>query len=411
MVSRTLFTTQLSSSATPSPENVPTLAHIFFSLFFFSLTGSFAGSGVLLATGFVHMLLSAEENLANPCLSEGWRAAYPTWGMLFAVITIVLLQVLDYILSVSLEPNPLDSTSSRALDVFSPEVANSMRVAPSSTMRVTSSPSAVVAGDDLERGSPSAVSIGESEPSTDCNKHSKCKDHECNGRSLLPRSAKTAADDDLLSSSPTSPKTLPGSGGITHTNVDGDDIDCNKHPVCKDTECNGRTILPAPETSLKVRAVSGLIMSEVSICTHSIIIGLTLGVTSSSQFTALFIAIIFHQLLEGVALGSNASEAGLKTKHILMLAGAYSLTTPTGIAIGIGVRYSLNTNSVPMLMTTGILDAISAGTLIFLALGDHMNALKSQGGWLRVQRMPIQLACFASFFIGAAVLLTLALWA
>jgi zinc transporter 1/2/3 len=94
-----------------------------------------------------------------------------------------------------------------------------------------------------------------------------------------------------------------------------------------------------------------------------------------------------------------------------MLALTYALTTPIGIAIGIAVRYSLNTNSVPMLMTTGILDAISAGTLIFLALGDHMNALKSQGGWLRVQRIPIQLACFASFFIGAAVLLVLALWA
>jgi zinc transporter ZupT len=357
------------------------------------------------------MLLSAEENLANPCLSEGWRSAYPTWGMLFAVITIVLLQVLDYILSVTLEPNPLESTSSRALDVFSPELANSIRIAPVTAMR-TPSAMALAAGGDLERGSPSAVSLGESEPSTDCNKHSKCKDHECNGRSLLPGSAKTTiADDVVLSSPPASPKTLAVAGAITHTNIVGDDIDCNKHPVCKDTECNGRTILPAPETSLKARAVSGLIMSEVSICTHSIIIGLTLGVTSSSQFTALFIAIIFHQLLEGVALGSNASEAGLSTRHILMLAGAYAFTTPTGIAIGIGVRYSLNTNSVPMLMTTGILDAISAGTLIFLALGDHMNALKSQGGWLRVQRMSIQLACFASFFIGAAVLLTLALWA
>jgi zinc transporter ZupT len=351
------------------------------------------------------MLLSAEENLSNPCLSESWRNTYPTWGMLFAVITIVLLQVLDYILSVALEPNPLDATAITATASQSPEVDvfSTVRVAPTTT-----TPAAAT---DLERGSPSNVSIGESEPSADCNKHKACKDHECKSRSLLPGSAKAEAIDDMLSSPATSPKLSTTGDIIHHTNVDGDDIDCNKHPVCKDTDCNGRTILPAPETSLKARAVSGLIMSEVSICTHSIIIGLTLGVTSSSQFTALFVAIIFHQLLEGVALGSNASEAGLKTKHILMLAAAYSLTTPIGIAIGIGVRYSLNTNSVPMLMTTGILDAISAGTLIFLALGDHMNALKSQGGWLRVQRISIQLACFASFFIGAAVLLTLALWA
>ena len=75
------------------------------------------------------------------------------------------------------------------------------------------------------------------------------------------------------------------------------------------------------------------------------------------------------------------------------------------------MRYSLNTNSVPMLLTTGILDAISAGTLIFLALGDHMNALKSQAGWLRAQRIAVQLSCFAAFFTGAAIMLTLALWA
>jgi zinc transporter ZupT len=372
------------------------------------------------------MLLSATENLSNPCLSESWRNTYPTWGMLFAVITIVLLQVLDYILSVVLEPNPLDSTSSRAVDVFSPQLTNSIRVAPTAGGITTITTDVTTLGNslDIEHGSPSNVSLsGEFEPSTDCNKHTACKDHECTGRSLLPGSAKTKAIDDMLPAA--SPK-FDGGGGdglisgggaginsnpMVNDNGDDTDIDCNRHPVCKDTECNGRTILPAPETSLKARAISGLIMSEVSICTHSIIIGLTLGVTSSSQFTALFVAIIFHQLLEGVALGSNASEAGLRTKHLLMLAGAYSLTTPIGIAIGIGVRYSLNTNSVPMLMTTGILDAISAGTLIFLALGDHMNALKSQGGWLRVQKISIQLACFASFFIGAAVLLTLALWA
>ena len=295
--------------------------------------GSFAGSGVLLATGFVHMLLSAEENLSNPCLSEAWRARYPAWGFLFAVCTIVALQVLDYLLAVTLEPNPLEGPSFRVIDG-------------AIDLPVTED---VV---DIESSSTSVGSGTESEPN-----------------------------------------------------------ECNKHSRCKDKECNGRTLLPAPEVSTKTRALSGLIMSEVSICSHSIIIGLTLGVTQSSQFTALFIAIIFHQLLEGVALGSNASEAGLSTRSILLLAATYSITTPIGIAIGIGVRHSLNTNSSPMLMVTGILDAISAGTLIFLALGDHMNALKSQAGWLRAQRIPVQLSCFAAFFTGAAVLLVLALWA
>jgi hypothetical protein len=39
-----------------------------------------------------------------------------------------------------------------------------------------------------------------------------------------------------------------------------------------------------------------LIVSEVSIGIHSVLIGIALGVTSSSSFVSLFIAIIFHQV-------------------------------------------------------------------------------------------------------------------
>ena len=169
-------------------------------------------------------------------------------------------------------------------------------------------------------------------------------------------------------------------------------------------------LLPHAPTRPRRKAVSSIIVSEVSLCVHSVVIGLALGVTSSGEFTALFIAILFHQLLEGMALGSNASEAGFNTRAILVLASIYSVTTPVGIAIGIGVRESLNTNSPTLLMTTGILDAIAAGALIFLALGD-MNACKTQAEWLREQKVGIQLVCFASFFLGAAALLVIALWA
>jgi len=119
----------------------------------------------------------------------------------------------------------------------------------------------------------------------------------------------------------------------------------------------------------------------------------------------------FLQLLEGVALGSNAAEAGFSTQGVLILASIYSLTTPLGIGVGIAVRKSLNPNSAPLLLTTGVLDSIAAGALIFLALGDHMNAVKTQGEWLRSQRWPIQVACFLSFFTGAGVMLMIALWA
>ena len=91
--------------------------------------------------------------------------------------------------------------------------------------------------------------------------------------------------------------------------------------------------------------------------------------------------------------------------------GAMAISAATPAAHdSIEVRESLNTNSPTLLMTTGILDAIAAGALIFLALGD-MNACKTQAEWLREQKVGIQLVCFASFFLGAAALLVIALWA
>ena len=273
--------------------------------------GSFAGSGVMLATGFVHMLFAADANLTSDCLPESWLSRYGPWAFLFATITIILMQTTDYILMSFIDSNlPIDQ-------------------------RVSGEP----VDSDLENGD-----------------------------------------------------------------------DCNVHITCKDSDCNSRKLITNGEVP-KAKLLSNIVISEISIGMHSMIIGLALGMTSSDEFVALFVAIIFHQLLEGVALGSNASEGGLSSKLVLLLATVYSLTTPIGIAIGIGVRQSLDVNSPTFLYTTGILDAIAAGALIFLALGDHMNAVRTQAPWLRQQSVWVQLTCFGSFFTGAAVLLVLAIWA
>lgn len=117
------------------------------------------------------------------------------------------------------------------------------------------------------------------------------------------------------------------------------------------------------------------------------------------------------QFFEGIALGSSASEFGIRPKLILIFALIYSVMTPIGVAVGIGIRESLNVNSSAYLLVTGILDAIAAGALIYLSLADHMNAVKSQALWLRIQPVMIQVLCFASYFAGAAIMLVIGIWA
>lgn len=58
---------------------------------------------------------------------------------------------------------------------------------------------------------------------------------------------------------------------------------------------------------------------EVSVCTHSIPVGLDLGLQSSDNFVALFIAVIFHQVRQ--ALGSWPDPRKSTTDHL----GVHSL--------------------------------------------------------------------------------------
>lgn len=206
--------------------------------------GNFAGSGVLLATGFVHMLQSGIENLSNPCLSEGWLSTYPAWGILFAVITIVVMQTLDYI-------------------IFS-------------------------------------FLGGEQDPTP---------------------------------SSPSSVPTSPSSGSLELVSAAQDqeaaeEGECHKHVVCKDAECKGRALLSQTSSVSRPKARSNLMVSEVSVGVHSILIGIALGVTSSSEFTALFIAIIFHQASHFLVIwwfpAANLTDFTCLSLHAVVLAAACS---------------------------------------------------------------------------------------
>ncbi|KAH6559847.1 hypothetical protein BASA62_000324 [Batrachochytrium salamandrivorans] len=52
-------------------------------------------------------------------------------------------------------------------------------------------------------------------------------------------------------------------------------------------------------------------------------------------------------------------------EHDILMVIFYTLTTPFGIAIGILIQQSYNANATATLLSTGILDALSAGILIY----------------------------------------------
>ncbi|KAF8817477.1 ZIP-like iron-zinc transporter [Phlegmacium glaucopus] len=115
--------------------------------------------------------------------------------------------------------------------------------------------------------------------------------------------------------------------------------------------------------------IIGVAILEFGVVLHSVLIGLTLAVTS--DFTTLFVVIIFHQSFEGLGIGSRLAYLELPDKYRWVpYAGAalYGITTPLGIAIGLGVRSSYNPDSTTASIVSGVLDSLSAGILIYTGL-------------------------------------------
>jgi len=136
-----------------------------------------------------------------------------------------------------------------------------------------------------------------------------------------------------------------------------------------------------------------------------------LGV-SIDEFIPFMIAIIFHQLFEGMGLGAMIAELQFE-KYPLLYMGLsvvlYSITTPLGVAIGIGIT-NRGWEATEQLLVTGVLDSISAGILIYTALVSLLlpifrdKKFSELASWNRA-------VCFLCFYAGAGVMSALAIWA
>jgi zinc transporter 1/2/3 len=151
---------------------------------------------------------------------------------------------------------------------------------------------------------------------------------------------------------------------------------------------------------------------EFGISIHSILIGLALGVASGNEFIALLIALCFHQFFEGFALSSTALDAGFKTltKPILM-AIFYSLTTPIGMVIGIGIRNSFNPNDPTTLILQGSLDSIAAGILMYDSIANLITTNITHNVYFASLTNGRRAIVFASLWLSAFLMSFIGLWA
>ncbi|RDX74421.1 Zinc transporter 1 [Mucuna pruriens] len=149
---------------------------------------------------------------------------------------------------------------------------------------------------------------------------------------------------------------------------------------------------------------------EIGIVVHSVIIGISLGTAGSIDIIKpLLVALSFHQFFEGMGLGGCISQAEFESKSTAVMATFFSLTTPIGIGIGMGVSSVYKENSPTALTVEGVFNSASAGILIYMALVDLLAADFMNP---RLQKnLKLQLGANISLLLGAGSMSLLAKWA
>ncbi|OLY77885.1 Zinc transporter 5 [Smittium mucronatum] len=163
---------------------------------------------------------------------------------------------------------------------------------------------------------------------------------------------------------------------------------------------------------------------EFCVAMHSVTVGLTMGLTPKDGTFILCAAISFHQLFEGFAIGDRLSRlnndvssldtvsTSVKAKKSPMFLGAilYMFATPLGQGIGMAVHSAFSSKSPSYLITLGVLEAISAGVLVYVAL---VNLMAEEFSTLKFRSLSrtLQIYSFVAMYFGAAVMAVIGKWA
>lgn len=195
---------------------------------------------------------------------------------------------------------------------------------------------------------------------------------------------------------------VPGDDHLSHSRGHNDrEKDPNNHPM--------KTFDPESYTA----QMTAIFILEFGVIFHSIFIGLTLAV-SGEEFITLYVVIVFHQTFEGLALGTRlASIEWPKNRQWTpyLLGMGYAISTPIAIAIGLGVRSTFSPGSQTTLIVNGVFDSISAGILIYTGLIELMAHEFMFSEYM--QNAPIRevLGAIACMCTGAGLMALLGRWA
>ncbi|KAL4805178.1 ZIP zinc transporter-domain-containing protein [Aspergillus unguis] len=329
------------------------------------------GTGVLIATAFVHLLPTAFTLLGDPCLSDFWTSDYPAMPGAISLGGIFLVTLIEM--------------------VFSPVRQATRKVSKQDQEAARQS-----AADQ-----PASYTVSQEEICHCCNGTLRPKGPLVGRVSSISRSIGRLGEESdriqRISSAP-EPSSLPQVREVKRFTDPQEGIQ-DEFQLSERQKYN--------------KDVMQVFMLELGILFHSVFIGMSLSVSVGNEFVVLLIAIVFHQTFEGLALGSRIAclDWPAKAAQPWLMSLAYGCTTPIGQAIGIATHSLYSPDSEVGLLLVGTMNAISAGLLIFASLVELLSEdFLSDESWRILRGRSRVIACFL-VFLGAFCMSLVGAWA
>ncbi|KAL2075115.1 hypothetical protein VTL71DRAFT_57 [Oculimacula yallundae] len=357
------------------------------------------GTGVLIATAFVHLVPTAFASLTNPCLPDLFIVQYPAMPGVIMMAALFALFVIEMYLKAKTGGHSHGGPTGQGLDSHAP--AQGVGLAAQGAPRGASAPVQY-------RNEPE----WSDDEYPDEKELSYVRDSYVPEGSDPPRRPLRRSDTNYGSESEMPPwfqvffaqyvrqreemKNMISAYGPRMAIVP-------QLPPNVDPETAMMAAEPVIDEATYRKMSMNITLLEGGILFHSVFVGMTISITTDG-FIILLVAILFHQFFEGLGLGSRIAAVPYPKGNIRpwVLVCAFGLTCPIGQAIGLVTRDSYDPDSAFALILVGVFNAISSGLLIFASCVDLLaeDFLSDEAQHLMTKKMKI--TAFIYVLMGAA---------
>ncbi|KAL4883613.1 UV radiation resistance protein and autophagy-related subunit 14-domain-containing protein [Aspergillus karnatakaensis] len=336
------------------------------------------GTGVLIATAFVHLLPTAFISLTDPCLPRFWSQSYRAMAGFVAMISVFVVVLVEMFFAMK-GAGHVHGSEYNQLIGEDPHSNGTERTDDTRYLHGRSSTDGLHLSPLPETGRTLSTEAD------DIPLRNSTDDFGPESSALH-----LMKDDEIIDTAESAEHNITSPNGnhrrSTHTH----------HRRSQTGVLDAKITLQNPQ-----RQLLQCLLLEAGILFHSVFIGMAVSVATGTSFVVLLVAICFHQTFEGFALGSRIASlipdlfppSSIKP---WLMSLAYGATTPIGQALGLVLHNFYDPASSTGLLMVGTTNAISSGLLLFAGLVELLaEDFLSEDSYVTLQGQRRVEACIA----------------